>query len=314
MTNVKTQRRPARQGSPQHQVVTAGEAWRPPTPVLLATDGSPAAAAAIRFARRMAERGSWTPEAVTVLEPLPAALPDMTMGVVSTYEPVVTEGIVGRIRAQLKRTGLATWDLTVQFGRVAPTIVRRARERGSTLIVLGLGEHGRIARLFGAETASRVCRTSDVPVLAVSAQTRDVPHTVLAAVDFGTSSVRAAHEALALLGTPGRLHLVHVCASMGSPTGHDLDWERTYEAGVRHGFDRLTKELARAGVTVTTSIKHGNVIEAIRAEADAIKADLISVGSHSQTVIDRLLIGFTAAELLRSAKCSVLVAPPASES
>jgi nucleotide-binding universal stress UspA family protein len=282
----------------------------PAKPVLIATDGSTAAAAAIYFARLMADRGLWAPEAVMVLEPLPVAVPDIAMGIAAApYDPSITGGVVGRVRTQLKRAGKASWEFTVQFGGVAPTIVRLARERQSKLIVLGLGHHGRLARFFGAETAARVCRHSDVPLLAIAPQTPKLPRVAVAAVDFGDSSVRAAREAVALLDPPARLHLVHV----RWPTSHGMandEWDRTYERGVAIGFERLTKELERPGVTVTTELLHGHVIETLLEQVAQLNAGLLAVGSHSQTVVDRLLIGFTAAELLRSARCSVLVAPP----
>jgi len=286
----------------------------PAKPVLLATDGSTAAAAAIHFTRLMSDRGLWAPEAVTVLEPLPVAVPDMAMGIAAApYDPSLMEGIVGRIRTQLKRAGDASWEFAVRFGRVAPTIVRLARERDARLIVLGLGHHGRLARFFGAETAARVCRHSNVPVLAIAPQTPKVPHVAVAAVDFGDSSICAAREALELLEPPGRLHLVHVRWPMNEGMSND-EWERTYDQGVTRGFERLTKELVRPGITVTTALLHGHVIETLLDQAAELKAGLLAVGSHSQNVVDRLLIGFTAAELLRSARCSVLVAPPAAQS
>lgn len=60
----------------------AGAAVAPPAPrpranarpVLVVTDGSRPAAAAFRFARRMAERGFWAPEVLTVAEPMPASV------------------------------------------------------------------------------------------------------------------------------------------------------------------------------------------------------------------------------------------------
>jgi nucleotide-binding universal stress UspA family protein len=105
------------------------------------------------------------------------------------------------------------------------------------------------------------------------------------------------------------LHLVHVRWPSDERMPTD-EWERTYDMGVARGFERLVRELHRPGITVTAALKRGNVIETLLAEAGALHAELITSGSHSQNVIDRLLIGFTAAELLRSAHCSVLVAPP----
>lgn len=281
-------------------------------PVLVATDGSRVAGAAIAVARLMAANGAWAPEAVTVLEPLPVSMADVALGTPTlAYQRDITDSVLGAVRAQLRRAGAGGWNLAVQFGRIAHSIARLARDERRELIVLGLGHHGRLARLAGAETAARVVRLSDMPVLAVAEGTRSLPFTVLVAMDFGDSSVRAAREALALLQPPGRLHLLHV---RWAPQGRALTdpvWERTYADGVERGFKRLREQLSvPPGIQVTSEVRFGLVVETLLTSARKIGADVIAVGSHSQTVLDRLIIGSTPAQLLRAAECSVLVAPP----
>ena len=181
---------------------------------------------------------------------------------------------------------------------------------GSELIVLGLGKHGKLARLFGAETAARVCRRSSVPVIAVDPRVTGRPTSIVVAMDFGMSSIRAAREALGLLAEGGALHLVHVRWAVDGHTLRDEAWERTYAMGVEQGFVHLLTQLARPGVKITTELKLGGVLESLLKATREHDADVIAVGSHSQTVVDRLLLGSTPANLLRAAKCSVLVAPP----
>jgi nucleotide-binding universal stress UspA family protein len=285
-----------------------------PRPVLLATDGSRVAGAAIRLTRTMVVDGLWSPQAVTVLEPLPIAVADVTLGApIPAYTNDLTDSVLGAVRGQLRRLGAPDWNLAVQFGRVAHSIARLARDEKSEIIVLGLGRHGRLARLAGAETAARVVRLSDVPVIAVADGSKARPSTALVAMDFGESSVRAAREALALLRPPGRLHLLHVRWSARGLPLVDPAWERTYTDGVERGFERLRKELhAPPGISITTELRYGLITETIIGQAKRIRAELIAAGSHSQTVIDRLIIGSTPAQLLRASECSVLVAPPAS--
>jgi nucleotide-binding universal stress UspA family protein len=80
--------------------------------------------------------------------------------------------------------------------------------------------------------------------------------------------------------------------------------------GVEQGFVRLMPQLVRPGVKVTSEMKLGGILETVLRTIKDRKADIVAVGSHSQNVVDRLLLGSTAANLLRAAKCSVLVAPP----
>jgi nucleotide-binding universal stress UspA family protein len=178
------------------------------------------------------------------------------------------------------------------------------------LIVLGLGKHGKLARLFGAETAARVCRRSPAPVLAVDQHAKGRPKSAVVAMDFGSSSVRAAREALELLDDGGTLHLVHVRWALDGKPLRDEAWERTYALGVEQGFARLLSQLVRPGIRVTSEMKLGGILETILKVIKDRDADVVAVGSHSQNVVDRVLLGSTAANLLRAAKCSVLVAPP----
>jgi nucleotide-binding universal stress UspA family protein len=83
---------------------------------------------------------------------------------------------------------------------------------------------------------------------------------------------------------------------------------------VERGFQRVVKELGvREGIRVTTEYRQGDVLETVLTVAKKMAADLIAAGSHSQTVIDRMILGSTPAQLLRAAPHMVLIAPPAAE-
>lgn len=280
--------------------------------VLIATDGSDAATTALKIAQIMTERGEWDPQLITVAEPIPVSVGDMALPAPPMQEEIaMTDSLLAAIRQQLRRVGVGSWKFTVLYGRAAPLIVKTAREAKAELIVIGLGHHAAIARLFGAETAARVVRHTDIPVLAVHRSADGMPHLAVVAMDFGDSSVRAAHEAMRLLAPGGRLHLVHVKWGYNSTSLRDSEWERAYRYGVEHGFNRLRQELVeRSDVTVTTDFVHGGVVKSILETARSLGADLVALGSHSQTVIDRLVIGSTPAEVLRESACSVLIAPP----
>jgi nucleotide-binding universal stress UspA family protein len=312
-TRLRSERRPRPRSQQRGQVAASIVTEAPRAKrVMVATDGSRVANAAIRFATLMAERGTWTPEALTVFEPLPVSVADITLGPPGlTYQQAVTDSLLERIRRQVRRYGGRAWNILTEFGRSAPSIVRVAREHGAEIVVLGLGRHGKLARWIGAETAARVARHSAVPVLAVEARTRQLPRTALVAIDFGESSVRAAHEARELLSSGGRLHLLHVRWAMNDRTGRDTEWERTYDLGVERGFNRLVAELRGDDrVVITTELRMGGVIDMTLKVASEIDADVIALGSHNQNLVDRMVIGFTPAAILRGARCSVLIASP----
>lgn len=307
--------------TPRKRATAAGGARRVPVPmptdlrrVLVATDGSDAASAALKLARWMEQSGRWAPEAFTVLAPAAPGTAELVLVPTPEIQLLVTEGLIDRITAQVRKHGNRAWKLAVEYGRAAPNIARAATEREVSMIVMGLGRHGKLARIFGAETAARVVREATVPVLAVDPGARGAPKTALVAVDFGASSVNAAREALRLIERPGRLHLVHVRWAFEGRTMRDPTWERTYADGVELGFTRLIAELGeQPGVRITSEYRLGNVIETLLGAAKDVRADVIAVGSHNLTALDRVLIGSTPAHLLRAAPCSVLVTPPAAD-
>ena len=289
--------------------------YAPPTHrrVLVATDGSRPASAAIKLARVMAVRGDWSPSVVTVLEPLPVAVGEVVLPAPpSNYELMVADSVLASIKAQIKRYGDASWPLRTEFGSPPRQILRAATELRPELIVVGLGRHGRLARILGAETAARVARNASVPVLAVNARTWSARNHAIVATDFGGASVRAAREALALLEPPGRVHLVHVRNAFNTTSFADADWPRAYAAAADEEFARLRETLGtRPGIEITTALCVGNVIDTVLAEAKRMRAQVIALGSHSESVFERVMIGSTPAEILRAATCSVLIAPPA---
>jgi hypothetical protein len=68
------------------------------------------------------------------------------------------------------------------------------------------------------------------------------------------------------------------------------------------------KELsAKEGVSVTGLIYSGKPYEAIITTAKEKKADLIVVGSHGRSGIDRLLMGSVTERVIGLAECAVLV-------
>ena len=282
-------------------------------PVLIATDGSRVAGSAIRLAKIMADAGEWAPEIVTVFEPLPVSVAELTLAAPTpAYLQGVTDSLLALIESQVRRAGGADWRLSVEFGRAASGIARVAEERAAEMVIVGLGEHGKLARMFGAETAARVMRHVHVPLMAVAFGERRRPFTAVAAVDFGESSVRAVREVYALLQAPGRLHMVHVRSRLSAIAPFEgAESDAMYGAAVAHGFERVKRELGhRPGIEITSEVRRGSVVESLLKATTRVRADVIAVGSHSQHVIDRLLIGSTPAHLLRAARCSVLVAPP----
>ena len=80
-----------------------------------------------------------------------------------------------------------------------------------------------------------------------------------------------------------------------------------HEGEAREAAARAADRLSSLGVSVEVATRQGDPATAIVEEADDWKADLIVVGSHGRTGIQRLLLGSVAQAVVSRARCSVEV-------
>ena len=80
------------------------------------------------------------------------------------------------------------------------------------------------------------------------------------------------------------------------------------EKDARTNLDKLAKKLRTAGFTAEVAVERGEVRSTILDSAADYRADLIVVGSHGHTGLERLLLGSVAESVVRHARTSVLVA------
>jgi len=283
-------------------------------PVLVATDGAPAASGALRFAHRLEHRRGLPVVVVSVFEPIP--LFEAGLGP-SPTEPELHEERRGaleeRVRDQLRsvRGSADAWPLEFLEGPPARRITERAREVGARLVVVGRGRGGVLERVLGGETALRVVRLSDRPVVAVPEELRDLPRTVVAGVDFSPFSERAVRATLPLLRSPARLHLLHVAPPGGGVASDAAEAWAGYrkEAERRLALLERSLSLGRGGEALL-HLREGRPGEEVLALAEEVEADLVTAGSHGHSFVGRLLLGSVSTRILRSAPSAVLVAPP----
>jgi nucleotide-binding universal stress UspA family protein len=285
--------------------------------ILLATDGAPAAAGAVRIARALAETRGAHVGVVSVVEPFPIDYPDGADAArvrANAERRAVRERMDRVIRSLADVGGGATgWAVTVSVGSPAPTVVRAAERMNATLIVLGAGRHELADRWLGTETALRVMRVSHLPVLAVPEAASVLPRQAVAAIDFTRLSVTASRVAAGLLAPGGLLHLVHVAETSFAKLARrdDRAW---IDAHLNVAAERLT-ELVRGmdaddRVAVRSRVLQGDPARKLLDYAAEVGADLIAAGSQGAGFVGRLLLGSVSTRLVRGASVPVLVAPP----
>jgi nucleotide-binding universal stress UspA family protein len=288
-------------------------------PVLLASDGGAPTDATALAARAIAGHLGVRVDALGVLEPLPVCtIPYDTPLIPPDFEVQRRRRLEHAVVARLEPVlgSRADWRLDVRYGPIDRVIATVARERGTSLIVLGSGGHRAVTRLLGEEIPVQVIRHAACPVLAVAPDLRQPLRRAVVGIDFSAASIRAALTALALLdpGADGAalLTLVHV----RSPFEHDYpilgSWAGAYDADIAARLTRLRAFLrphVPPGVTLETRTRIGSVPGTLSEIADAMAAQLVAVGTHGPGWVERLLLGSVATTVIRQAGRTVLVTP-----
>ncbi|HKP15025.1 MAG TPA: universal stress protein [Gemmatimonadaceae bacterium] len=286
--------------------------------VLLATDGSPSAAAAARVAYALAEAHHAIVHVVNVVDSRSAPIPPPIDIAIAMGDAIGGSELHREqeraVRDELSGTLDATidWPVRIMLGTPSSAIVQDANRLGAALIIVGLRRHGRLDRVVHDETALNVMRVAGCPVLGVVAELQDLPGRILAAVDFSEGSLSALRAGRAVAGHHPVLVLAYVnpmngfLADEGEATIHDL--------GVQAGFVKLSHELGDADVAFDHVVLHTappqSPAQALLEYADEIGSDLITAGSVQHSRIDRWMVGSVSGELVRNGRRSVLIVPP----
>lgn len=176
-------------------------------------------------------------------------------------------------------------------------IVETAAAQQVDMIVMGRRGRTGLARLVMGSVTARVIGHTDRKVLVVPRAAQFTCARILVATDGSSFSEAAVAEALSLSkrcnGT-----VFAVSSAFSAATRHEA------EASVAK-----VKELGdKEGAMVEEIIEVGEPYQVILKTAEAKEADLIVVGSHGRTGLERLLLGSVAERVIGHADCAVLVA------
>jgi nucleotide-binding universal stress UspA family protein len=288
------------------------------TRILYATDFSSFSAPAWEFARRLAGA---TGARLVVVHAVPwIPVPIEGAFDARTYQRLVEESRAEAL-AELQRLAAAAGSLRVEV-RVedgpAPTALLAAAEReGADLLVVGT--HGRtgLNRLLVGSVAEHVIELATRPVVTVrplstppGAVDRPIRRVVYP-TDFSPPSRKAWPWVRRLAEATGaEVDLVHVLATPVPDRHVDPALLARAAEAIRAEAEQSVRAfldgcgLARERVHV--HLAHGEETGAIVHRADALRADLIVIGTHGRTGVLRLALGSVARRILHAAPCPVL--------
>ncbi len=138
---------------------------------------------------------------------------------------------------------------------------------------------------------------------------------ILFTTDFSPASRAAEPYALELAKHYGaKLHALHVRPPVINPMTQPMTW-RGLEEAARAEAEQQKQELLKAFAGIETEIllKEGDLWSNLEAAAEKSKIDLIVTGTRGRSGIAKLLLGSTAEEIYRKARCPVLTVGPQSK-
>jgi nucleotide-binding universal stress UspA family protein len=282
-----------------------------PYRILVASAAEPSSLGAITLATALARRRSASVHALIVATPFPHTFPSIAaMAPPAMVDDESRRAALERLRQQLATIrGTGEWAVRATSGFPAESISAAAARWPASVVIMGSGDHTLARRLLGSETAVKLATHATVPVLAVPADARELPTRAVAAVDFSESSIEAAHTAATLLGQRGRLTLMYASPLIvdHAPGGTLTD---LYTAGARDRLETIADDVHRRSKRpVSIRLASGDIVERLNEMVEADECDLIAMGAHEPTLLERVLVGHVRARVIRSAACSVLVVP-----
>ena len=195
------------------------------------------------------------------------------------------------------------------------SIVAYAEKNNSSMIVMGRRGRTGLKRLMMGSVTARVIGHAHCNVLVVPRAAELKFRSIVVATDGSRHSTAAVSHAIGLARrNNSQLTVIAVVpAEIAAPT--DLDFtinmrDKLAEEEMRHAEQnaRVAKEAAeKEGVGVKAYVMTGKPAEAIIQTAAEGKADLIVVGSHGRTGLERLMLGSVAERVIVLAACPVLV-------
>jgi nucleotide-binding universal stress UspA family protein len=282
--------------------------------LLLATDGSQFSEGAIREAIRLAKKCSSRLSAISVIETNPE-YETIAPQLLERSEKTAREHLEA-VKAQAKKEGVDCSTSILEGEDSYNYIAEEASKNKMSMIIMGRRGRTGLKRLAMGSTAARVIGHAPCNVLVVPKAAIVEFKSIVVATDGSPYSITAASEAIGIAKkNNSKLTVIAVVpAELATPT--DVDFAATQrellaekEMQVAEKNAKAVKEAAtREGVAVQAFVMTGKPADAIIETAKEKNADLIVVGSHGRTGIERLLMGSVAERVIVMSSCAVLVA------
>lgn len=157
-------------------------------------------------------------------------------------------------------------------------------------------------------------RPARVPQLPEGVQMAEVDvQRIVVAVDFEDPSLKAVAFARRLAGAFGAaVTLVHALEHPAAAAAHGTP-QAAVEASEDATRSRLESLLQDFGSRSTATVAYGDPASVIVEAAQDASADLIVMGTHGRSGLERLMLGSVATRVVKDPPCAVLIVPTGEE-
>ncbi|MBV0925591.1 universal stress protein [Halomicroarcula limicola] len=278
--------------------------------IVVPTDGSEVADAAVSAAITLADRFDAHLHAIHVLEmgELPPGVEDDDA---DQFASVGSEATTAAAERAAEAGVEATTSVIVGGVPIHRGILDYADDHDVDCIVMGTYGRTGLDRFVLGSVAERTLREASVPVLTVHEETTlGFPfERILVPTDGSDGALVAADRAIDLaLATDAALHVVHVVDPYLLDTQVDpSDLLKALEDVGEQAVETIETRATDAGVsTVETELLTGNPHRSIVDYADEHEIDCIVMGTHGRTGLERYILGSVTERIVRLADVPVL--------
>ncbi len=280
--------------------------------LLLSTDGSEYSEGAVREAVKLSKLTSAILTVIAVIETNPeyeALAPDRAETADRT-----TREYLDTVKKMATLDGVECETLAFHSENVFRTIVEEAEKRNIDMIVMGRRGRTGLKRLLMGSVTAKVIGHSPCNVLVVPKAAEIGCKKILVATDGSKYSLAAASEAIGIAKRCGAfLYIVSALPSESSPFDivHSEMLKGPIEQYELREAEKNVKDVMliteQEGIPARTIVESGPPYKAILEAAEKEKIDLIIMGSHGRTGMERLLMGSVAERVVGHAACAVLI-------
>jgi nucleotide-binding universal stress UspA family protein len=281
--------------------------------ILCPVDFFPASENAANYAIALAKKYGARLTLLHVVEPISRWAYELPVDTTELIKEMTSRSVVELKRVSKRaETARVRVDVLVRTGEVDLEVQSLIDERHLDFVVMGT--HGRrgLEKLFMGSVTERLLRKLHVPLLTIGkVKTQGVPtdiRQILVTTDFMDGTADAVAYAFSIAKrSRAKVTLLHVLNDI------DADVSGRYRdqliRTIQQELDALIPPEFRHNGKVAVRVETGRPMRHILPILKKDKIDLIVMNVHGKTLLDRITIGRTAENVVRSADIPVLVVP-----